>query len=210
MLHLVYVLALIWFSPMGTFTMLNDLLHGTSVSYKPINFDQQGLQIKLAVLASEDQKFPSHYGVDVGAIKSAIENNAKGKKIRGGSTISQQTAKNIFLWQGRSWIRKGLEAYTTLIIEFVWGKKRILEHYLNIAEMGQGIYGIKAAAMHYYNTTPEKLTASQAAWIAASLPNPKEMNPDKKTPRFIKKQKWILKQMNNLKGFKGVKKVIAN
>lgn len=190
--------------------MLNDLLHGTSVRYKPINFDEQGLQIKLAVLASEDQQFPSHYGVDVGAIKSAIENNAKGKSVRGGSTISQQVAKNIFLWQGRSWIRKGLEAYTTFIIEFVWGKKRILEHYINVAEMGPGIYGIQAAAKEYYNTTPQKLTASQAAWIAASLPNPKEMNPNNKTSRLTKKQKWIVRQMNNLKGYQGVKKVIAD
>lgn len=209
-LHLTYLIALIWIPPLYTITMMTDLLHGQKVSYSPIGFEAQGTSIKLAVLAAEDQQFPSHYGIDIDAVQKAIKHNEKGKTVRGGSTISQQTAKNVFLWQGRNWLRKGLEVYNTFLIEIVWGKKKILEHYINVAEMGPGIYGVKAAAQTYFNSTPSKLTRSQAAWIAAALPNPKKMNPQNKTPQLRKRQKWIMRQMNNLDGYQGVDDVIEN
>ncbi len=210
MLHLAYTIALIWLKPPVTITMISNILRGHDLKYVPLDFSKQGKQIKLAALASEDQKFPDHYGLDFTAIKGAYKDYEKGKRLRGGSTITQQTAKNIFLWQGRDWIRKGLEAYSSVLIEIIWGKKRILEHYLNIAEMGVGIYGVKEAAQYYYKTSPDKLTAQQAAYIIAALPNPKVMNPNKKTKRLRKKQQWILKQMKILEQHKGIKDLISD
>lgn len=152
----------------------------------------------LAVIASEDQKFNTHKGFDIEAIKSAYKNNSKGKKIKGGSTISQQTAKNAFLWQGRSWIRKGLEAYFTVLIELVWGKKRIMEVYLNIAEMGNGIYGIEAASQKYFGKSAKHISASDAALIAAILPSPKKYSASNPGPYVRKRQSWITRQMRHV------------
>jgi monofunctional biosynthetic peptidoglycan transglycosylase len=151
----------------------------------------------LAVVAAEDQLFLEHNGFDLKAIEKAMEYNEKkkGKKIKGASTISQQTAKNAFLWPGRSWIRKGLEVYFTFLIEIFWSKERIMEVYLNIIEMGRGVYGAEAAAQYYYNKPADKLSASQCAAIAAVLPNPVKWSPVKPTPYISKKQRWILKQM---------------
>lgn len=188
--------------------MIVNKIKGYEINYSPISFQDQGRNIKLAAIASEDQKFIDHYGLDFKALKGAYKSNAKGKKIRGGSTISQQTAKNVFLWQGRNWVRKGLELYSTLVIELVWKKARILENYLNVAEMGEGIYGVKAAAKKYYHTTPDQLSAAQAAMIIASLPNPKNMNPSRKTPKLLRKQKWIMRQMKILAKHKDVKELI--
>lgn len=179
--------------------MLANKLHGAEIKYKPISFAEQGKNIKLALLASEDQMFAEHWGFDFNAIQGAIEHNAKGKKIRGGSTISQQTAKNIFLWQGRDWFRKGLEALFTLEIEVLWSKDRILEHYINIAEMGKGVYGVQSAAQHYFHCDANKLSETQAAWIAASLPSPKKMNFFNQNSTIKMRQARILKQMQNLK-----------
>ena len=201
---------LIWINPPVTVTMISNIFKGYSISYKPVSYVQQGKLIQLAAIVSEDQKFPNHNGLDFDAIKGAFKDNAKGKKLKGGSTITQQTAKNIFLWQGRDWVRKGLEAYSSLLIEVIWGKERILEHYLNVAEMGEGIYGVHKAAEYYYKTTSNKLSAQQAAMLIASLPNPKVMNPDKKTKRLLRKQKWILKQMKILGQHKDVKQLITD
>lgn len=209
-MHLGYVVALIWLMPPVTMTMIANVFKGHGIDYQPITAIEQGQKIKLAAIASEDQKFPDHYGIDVGAVKNAFKNNAKGKAISGGSTITQQTAKNVFLWQGRDWIRKGLEVYTTFVIEIIWGKEKILEHYLNIAEMGEGVYGVEAAAQYYFNTEPSKLNAKQAALLIASLPNPKKMNPNKITNQLSRRQAWILKQMNNLAGDKDIKEILAN
>ena len=209
-MHLAYAILLIWVKPPITITMLSNTLRGHSIKYEAIDFAKQGKQIKLAAIASEDQKFPDHFGIDMDAVKGAYKSNKKVKKIRGGSTISQQTAKNIFLWQGRNWIRKGLEAYSTFVIEILWGKEKILKHYLNVAEMGAGIYGVQAAAKHYFNTTPDRLSANQAAMIIASLPNPKAMNPNKQTKKLLRRQSWILKQMRNLEGDKDVKELLAD
>ena len=151
-----------------------------------------------AVVAAEDQKFPDHRGFDFEAIEKAWEGNKKGKRIKGASTITQQTVKNAFLWPNRSYIRKGLEAYFTVLVELIWGKKRIMEVYLNIIEMGDGIYGIEAAAQHYYKIPAAKVNRSQAALIAAVLPNPLRWNPTRPTAYIKGRQSWILRQMNNL------------
>jgi monofunctional biosynthetic peptidoglycan transglycosylase len=151
-----------------------------------------------AVVASEDQKFLDHNGFDFDAMKKAWEGNKKGKNIKGASTITQQTVKNVFLWPDRSYLRKGLEAYFTVLVELIWSKERILEVYLNVIEMGDGIYGIEAAAQNYYNKPAIKLNRNEAAMIAAVLPNPIRWNPKKPTPYIIGRQAWILKQMNNL------------
>lgn len=152
-----------------------------------------------AVIAAEDQKFMDHNGFDLEAMKTAWENNQKGKRIKGGSTITQQTAKNVFLSPSRNLIRKGLEAYFTFLMELIWSKERIMEVYLNVIEMGEGIYGIEAAAQTYFNKPAAKLSKREAALIAAVLPNPRRWNPARPTAYISGRQAWILRQMNNLK-----------
>lgn len=151
-----------------------------------------------AVFAAEDQKFLTHKGFDFEAMEKAWENNKKGKRIKGASTITQQTVKNVFLWPGRSYLRKGLEAYFTVLVELLWSKERIMEVYLNVIEMGDGIYGIEAAAQAYYNKPASKLNRNQAAMIAAVLPNPIRWTPAKPTGYIRGRQSWIMRQMNNL------------
>lgn len=151
-----------------------------------------------AVVTSEDNLFLTHKGFDKKAILDAIEEAKEGLRSRGASTISQQTAKNVFLWPGRSWIRKGLETYFTILIEMIWSKERIMEVYLNSIEMGDGIYGAWAVAEHHFNTTPDKLTRSQCALIAGSLPNPLIMNSKKPSSYLLRKQSTILRNMNNI------------
>jgi monofunctional glycosyltransferase len=154
--------------------------------------------LPLAVVCSEDQLFMEHHGFDMKAIEKAMTYNKKkkGKKVRGASTISQQTAKNVFLWQGRSWIRKGFEVYFTSLIELFWSKERIMEVYLNVIEMGDGIYGAQAASKNYFNKDAKKISQAEAALIAAVLPNPRKWNPAKPTKYVKKREKWILRQMN--------------
>lgn len=152
----------------------------------------------LAVIASEDNNFQEHFGVDFKAIQKAKKLNKKGKKLRGASTITQQTAKNVFLWPARTWVRKGLELYFTGLIEVFWGKKRIMEVYLNVIEMGDGLYGVEEAAQTYFHKPASKLSRSESASIAAVLPNPRRWRPDKPTPYIIKKRGWIQWNMNNV------------
>lgn len=157
--------------------------------------------LSLAVIASEDQLFPEHWGFDFKAIEKAVKNNnstKKKKRIKGGSTISQQTAKNVFLWPGRSWVRKGFEVYFTMLIEGLWSKERIMEVYLNVIEMGDGIYGAEAASQAYFHKPAERLSQGQAALIAAVLPNPLKWSPLKPTPYILGRQAWIIRNMNNL------------
>ena len=151
-----------------------------------------------AVFAAEDQKFLDHKGFDFEAMEKAWENNKKGKRIKGASTITQQTVKNVFLWPSRSYIRKGLEAYFTVLVELLWSKERIMEVYLNVIEMGYGIYGIEAASQAYYNKPAAKLSRNQAAMIAAVLPNPIRWTPAKPTGYIRGRQSWIMRQMKNL------------
>ena len=141
-------------------------------SHDWVSIDEISVNMQKAVIASEDDTFLEHNGFNFEAMKKAYKNNQKGKKLKGGSTISQQTAKNVFLWQGRSYLRKGLEAYFTVLIELLWSKERIIEVYLNSIEMGDGVYGVQAAAQHWYGKDAKDLTKYEAAGIAAILPNP--------------------------------------
>jgi monofunctional biosynthetic peptidoglycan transglycosylase len=165
--------------------------------------------IKLAVMASEDQLFPDHNGFDIKAIKKAMNYNKKhATKVRGASTISQQVAKNVFLWQGRSLFRKGLEVYFTFMIEKVWSKKRILEMYLNVAEMGKGIFGVQAASKAYFNKDAKNLTRAEAAMIAAALPNPKLYTVKPLSSYVGNRYNEIIRQMNNLDGDEDIEALI--
>ena len=167
---------------------------------KWISLDQMSPNLPLAVVASEDNLFLEHSGFDFESIEKAKEYNAQkqGKKMRGASTISQQTAKNVFLWPQRSWLRKGLEVYFTVLIEFVWGKKRILEVYLNVIETGKGIYGVESASQSYFGKSAASISRGQAALIAAILPNPLKWNPASPTPYIMGRQQWILWNMANI------------
>ncbi|NGX89373.1 monofunctional biosynthetic peptidoglycan transglycosylase [Rahnella sp. Lac-M11] len=152
----------------------------------------------LAVMAAEDQKFPEHWGFDVDAIQSVLDKD--GGKMRGASTLSQQTAKNLFLWDGRSWMRKGLEAGLTVGIETVWTKRRILTVYLNIVEFGDGVFGVEQASQHFFHKPASRLTASQAALLAAVLPNPHLFKVNAPSAYVLRRQQWILRQMSQLGG----------
>ncbi len=153
--------------------------------------------LQLSVIASEDQNFVKHNGFDFEAIEKAIEDNQKGKRVRGASTISQQTAKNVFLWPGRNWFRKGLEVYFTFLIETFWSKERILEVYLNSIEMGRGVYGAEAAAQHWFNKSAANLSIYEAAAIAAVLPNPREYRANPASNYINQRKNWIVRQMQN-------------
>lgn len=164
------------------------------------SWDNISEHVKVSVLCAEDQNFLKHYGFDLGAIEKAIDYNKKqeargGNRRRGASTISQQTAKNVFLWPGRSWVRKGLEVYYTFLIETFWGKKRILEVYLNVVELGNGVYGAEAAANQYWKTSAAKLSREQAALIASVLPSPRKYSAVRPGPYIQKRKNWTLQQM---------------
>ncbi|MGB3344733.1 MAG: monofunctional biosynthetic peptidoglycan transglycosylase [Aequorivita sp.] len=151
--------------------------------------------LQLAVICAEDQTFLSHSGFDRKAIEKAIKSNEKGKNLRGGSTISQQTAKNAFLWPHRNWVRKGLEAYFTLLIEILWSKERILEVYLNSVEMGDGVFGAEAASQYWFRTSAKKLKAENAAAIASILPSPRRYKANPPGPYVARRTQWVLRQM---------------
>ena len=171
-----------------------------SIHHEWISLEKMPKDMVKAVIASEDAHFLSHNGFDFKAIKQAIEHNKKNNKTkRGASTISQQTAKNVFLWPSRSWLRKGLEAYFTVLIELFWDKQRIIEVYLNSMEMGDGIFGIAAVADKHFDKEPEKLTKRQCALIAATLPNPIKFNSAAPSPYMRKRQRVILREMKSVK-----------
>lgn len=163
-----------------------------------MNYDELSLNLKKAAIAGEDARFLSHHGFDFEAIEKAYEKNQKGRKIEGGSTISQQTAKNVFLWPGRSYIRKGFEAYFTFLIELFWSKQRILEVYLNVIEMGDGIYGTQTACQTYFHHSADQLTKGEAALLIAVLPNPLKWSPAKPTAYIYHRQYLILRNIINL------------
>ncbi|KEY19691.1 monofunctional biosynthetic peptidoglycan transglycosylase [Kaistella antarctica] len=187
-----------FFNPIVTITQVGGLIEYGKLKRDYVSYDEMGNNVKKAVLAAEDQRFFDHNGFDYKAIEKALESNQKGKKLRGGSTISQQTAKNVFLWQGRSWVRKGFETVYTFIIELVWGKDVILERYLNSIEMGRGVFGVEAASKYYFKKSAQNLTKSEAAWIATILPNPKKYDPKNPSAYLNKKHNWIMRQMNNI------------
>jgi monofunctional biosynthetic peptidoglycan transglycosylase len=194
-----YILLGTFINPPITITQIVNFVKGHGLHKDNIAYSNMSPNIKLAVMAGEDQLFPDHNGFDIKAINKARKHNEKNpKKIRGASTISQQTAKNVFLWQGGGYFRKGLEVYFTFMIETFWSKKRILQTYLNVAEMGPGIYGVQAAAKIYFNKDAANLTRSEAAQIAACLPNPKKYLV-KPISRYVSaRSQLILRQMNNI------------
>ncbi|MET0269278.1 MAG: monofunctional biosynthetic peptidoglycan transglycosylase [Sphingomonas sp.] len=169
-----WVLAYRFVPPPVTITMLGDLVAGRGITKDWMGLSRMDPKMARAAIAAEDGNFCAHHGFDFTAIERAVRGNASGRRLRGGSTISQQTAKNAFLWQGRSWARKGLETWFTVLIEAIWPKRRIIEVYLNIAETGIGTYGANAAAMRYFHHDASRLTAAEAARIAAILPLPKK------------------------------------
>lgn len=208
--QLLYILLLKWVNPPITITQLISWVSGHGLKRDHVGRNAIATDAKLAVIASEDQLFPDHNGFDWKSIKKAMRyNEKKPGRIRGGSTISQQVAKNVFLWQGRSWIRKGLEAYFTFMIELVWGKKRILEVYLNVIEMGDGIFGIEMAAQKYFNKPASRLTRQEAALIAACLPNPKRYKVKPPSAYMMSRSRTITRQMNNLQSDPDIQKVIG-
>lgn len=157
-------------------------------------------QAKLAVIAAEDQKFPQHHGFDFAQMRHALTAWRSGESLRGASTISQQTAKNLFLWTGRNWIRKGLEAWFTVLIEVLWPKERILEVYLNIVEWDRGVFGLEAASQHYFGVSAAKLSVNQASLLAAILPNPREWSASRPSAYIQQRSQWIQRQMRQLGG----------
>lgn len=169
------------------------------LSHNWVPIEEISPNIQKAVIASEDGTFLTHYGFDFSAIQKAVKNNSKGKRLKGGSTISQQTAKNIFLWQGRSYLRKGLEAYFTVLIEIFWSKERIMEVYLNSIEMGDGVYGIEAASKHWYRKSANDLTKFEAAGIAAILPNPRKYKATNSSSYIERRKGRIVKHMRYVK-----------
>ena len=164
-----------------------------------VPLDSMSIYMPVAVMASEDQRFLDHNGFDFIEINKTLEERRSGKRLRGGSTISQQTAKNVFLWPKVSWLRKGLEAYFTVLIELLWGKERIMEVYLNSIEMGDGIYGVDAVAQWHFGTTASQLTKAQCALIAVTLPNPRRFNSANPSSYLLKRQRRILREMKFVK-----------
>lgn len=171
-----------------------------SLRYRWVALKQVAPELPIALVAAEDQKFPLHHGFDVQAIQDALSDAEGGEKLRGASTISQQTAKNLFLWGGRSFVRKALEAYFTVLLELSWPKRRILEMYLNIAEFGDGVYGIAAASQQFFRKSPMELNAHEAALLAAVLPNPKRYHADKPSSYVVHHAQWIEQQVRQLGG----------
>jgi monofunctional glycosyltransferase len=204
----VLVVALLrWINPPFTAFMIQTQLDAwarhdrTYVSrHRWVDLEQISPNLPLAVVASEDQKFPEHWGFDVEAIEKAYELNQHSHRVHGASTISQQVAKNLFLWSGRSYVRKGLEAYFTVLSEALWPKRRILEIYLNIAEFGLGTYGAEAAAQHFFHKSAARLTRTDSAVLAAVLPNPQQLSAAAPSAYVIKRRDWILGQMQALGG----------
>jgi monofunctional biosynthetic peptidoglycan transglycosylase len=193
----------VWFTPLMFIRLAQQVSEGKELTlhHHWVPLEKIAPSLPTAVMASEDARFQEHHGFDYKAIEHAAMRNIKHPEKRklGASTISQQTAKNVFLWPGRSWVRKGFEVYFTTLIELMWTKQRIMEVYLNSIEMGDGIYGADAVAEHHFNTTADKLTKAQCALIAVSLPNPRRMNSARPSAYMLKRQKRILREMRFVK-----------
>lgn len=192
-------LPLRWFDPVTTAFMLRDDSGRDPLLHDWQDWEQLGTAPALAVVAAEDQRFAGHFGLDLASIRDSIEAAQDGGSLRGASTISQQLAKNLYLWPGRSFARKGLEAWFTLLLEISLPKKRILEIYLNVVEFGPGIYGIAAASRYYFAKPPAQLQDAEAALLAAVLPNPKSFRVDEPSSYVRERQSWILGHMQRLR-----------
>ncbi|WP_368607720.1 monofunctional biosynthetic peptidoglycan transglycosylase [Pseudomonas fulva] len=203
---IVLVLVFRWVPPPCTALMLERKVQSW-VSGEPIDLQREWVSwdhisddLKVAVIAGEDQKFASHWGFDIPAIQAALAFNERGGNVRGASTLTQQVAKNLFLWPGRSWLRKGLEAWFTGLMELLWTKQRILEVYLNSAEWGQGVFGAQAAARYHFGVEASQLSRQQAAQLAAVLPSPLKWNAGKPSTYVASRAGWIRRQMSQLGG----------
>jgi len=192
--------------PPGSMVMVERKIQSW-INSEPIDIQRQwrswenlSSNAKLAVIAAEDQRFPQHRGFDLVELKRALKASLDGERLRGASTLSQQTAKNVFLWSGRSWARKGLEVWFTLLIEMLWSKQRILEVYLNVAEWDAGVFGLEAAAGHYFGASGSALTERQASLLAAILPSPRTRSASRPDAQVERRSQWILQQMRNLGG----------
>jgi monofunctional glycosyltransferase len=201
------LLILRWAPPVTSARMLQERMgapltrgDGRRLDYDWVGWADIAPAARLAVVAAEDQNFPRHHGFDREAIADALEAHERGRRLRGASTISQQVAKNLFLWPGRSFLRKGLEAYFTVLIEALWPKRRILEVYLNVAEMGPGVYGVGAASRLYFGKPAAGLTAREASLLAAVLPSPKRMHAERPSAYVHQRAAWIRGQMEQLGG----------
>lgn len=204
----VYIILLKWIDPPITLTQLGSWITGHGLKRDYVGRKEISPNVRLAVIASEDQLFPDHNGFDFKSIEKAMKHNQKSKSLRGASTISQQVAKNVFLWQGRSWLRKGLEVYFTFMIELIWGKQRILQVYMNVAEMGDGVFGVEAAAQKYFNKPAINLSRQEAAMIAACLPNPVKYKVKPASSYVLYRSGWIMRQMNNLDNDPDIREII--
>ncbi len=195
-----------WINPVTSSIMVQRQISGflsgdfDLVKYRWVNYDDVSKYVPIAFVAAEDQNFPNHFGFDFKQIEKALKENKRGKRIRGASTITQQVAKNLFLWEGKSFLRKGIEAYFTILIELLWDKKRILEVHINIVELGKDIFGVGVASLAYFKKPPGKLSLSQAALLAAVLPNPIKYSVIKPSGYVRGRQNWIIRQINSLGG----------
>lgn len=210
------VVALRWIDPPTTAFMLRDRLRAFATGEHDYQFRHEwrdwsaiSKHAAIAVVAAEDQAFPVHRGFDLRQIDRALADRERGRRMRGASTITQQVAKNLFLWPGQSWFRKGLEAGLTVLIELAWSKQRILEVYLNIAEFGRGTWGIEAASQRYFHQSAARLAPAQAALLAAVLPSPLRLRANAPSPYVLRRQNWILQQMRALGG-PGALDLLAN
>ena len=210
------VLALRWASPPTSAMIMERRFdawrHGRAyrADYRWVPWDRISPQAALSVIAAEDQNFPTHHGFDFDSIQKAIDAHERGRALRGASTISQQVAKNLFLWPGRSFVRKGLEAYFTVLLEALWSKRRILEVYLNIAELGDGVFGVEAAGRRYFRKAAADLDAGEAALLAAVLPNPMRLRADRPSDYVNEHRAWILQQMAQMGGTAFLRKAVSD
>ena len=200
-ISIIPVILLRWIPPPTSTVILARLLsEGEPQDYQWVPLERISPDVALAVVASEDQKFPTHRGFDLDAIKDAVLQHAQGDRLRGASTLTQQVARNLFLWQGRSFLRKGLEAWLTILLEIFWSKERILEVYLNIAETGKRTFGTQAASLKFFSRPASAITREQAALLAAVLPNPVRLQANRPSAYVIQRRNEILQQMKQLGG----------
>ena len=204
LISLLPVLLLRWVPAPGSMLMVERSLEARkeevpfTLRYRWVRYEDLPDNIKMSVIAAEDQRFATHRGFDVKAIRAALQHNREGGSLRGASTISQQVAKNLFLWSGRSWVRKGAEAWFTLAIETLWPKQRILEVYLNIVEWDEGVFGVAAASQHHFGVTPARLSDQQAAQLAAVLPSPRRWSARQPPAHVLQRGQWIRQQVRQL------------
>lgn len=211
LLSLIVVVPFRWLNPPITMVMMDRWLYSSNDNFKLkqtwLSWDDIPKQAALAVVTAEDQLFPLHQGFDVDSIMKSLRDSDKGGKLRGASTISQQVARNVYLWTGRSWLRKGIEAWFTLLIELTWGKQRILEVYLNIAEWGEGVFGLAAASHYHFGKSAIQLSPMQSALLASSLPSPLRFDPARPTQHLRDRAVWNLKQQKRLDGVHWLKQM---